>query len=423
MTDYIVRFTDVDTTPITVPEDTVNRTALDVALFGRVFQNYGEEVNEDLLNLLENFACPEDPASTSMYDAVPDLTQVSKTQLTNPTTGEFWYNSSRELMYFYDGSIWVPIPLRGSYAANWGQILHGQQLPRPVNQQGYMFPYSECIWSVSPASINGSADMMNCNTDANAQVTMQWRYTNTNTIVSGIANYLIIGINGNINEGVILPPLTPGPTPTPTVTPTPATSMTPTPSLTPAATQPVTPTPTPTITTTATPTPVVSITPSSTPAPTPAATVTPTPTTSPPPVEQPDLPLLMGGGCYVRTGGTGSSVTYFVEFRTDGCITEGSSLAIAPLCNQGNWLGSIPGDSPSNYEIQFMGSPSSPLSAGTWYNLGTARNFAWTYTLGGAPSGGRIVSGTFTLRRVGTGEVIATCPVENTQLGVNTECL
>lgn len=422
MTDYIVRFTDINTTPITVPEDTVNRDTLGVTLFGRTFQNYGEEVNEDLLNLLENFACPEDPLTTSMYDATPDLLETSKNQLSNPIAGQLWYNSTREVIYHFDGSIWVPIPLRGSYAANWGQLYHGQQIPRPVNQQGYTFPYAECIWSVAPANINGSIDMMNCNTDAVANVTMQYRYTNTSTIVSGIANYLIIGITGNTNEGTIIPPLQPSPTPTPSPTQTPAPSSTPVVSATPAPTTTATPTITPTPTATVTTTPIVSATPQ----PTPAATTTPTPTVSvtPVPIDPPGLPNYLGGGCYVRNGGTGSSVTYFLWFNTNGCITEGSSLATATPCNRGSWLGNLPGDSPSNYEIMFTGSPtSSSVVAGTWYNLGTYRQYSWTFTLGTNPSGGRFVTGFFQLRRIATGEIISNTPIEQVQLSVNQECV
>lgn len=246
MTDYIVRFTDTATTPITVPEDTVDRDSVGVVLVGRVFKNYGQDINEDVLNLLENFACPESSFTTDMYDAEPDLTLTSKNQLSNPIHGQFWYNSTRELIYFYDNTKWVPIPPRGSYAANWGQVIDGVQLPRPVNAQGYIFPYDECIWSVAPANINGTVDMLNCNTDAVALVTMEYRYANTETIVPGIANYLIIGITGNQNGGSIVPPIEPSSTPGVTVTPTPAITSSTTPTPTPTITATLTPTPTPT---------------------------------------------------------------------------------------------------------------------------------------------------------------------------------
>lgn len=101
MTNYNVNFTDTTATPITVPEDTVVRDVVDVSLFGRNFQNYGEEVNEGLLNLLENFSCPEDiNTTTNESDATPDLTKVTNNQLYHPTEGQFWYNSSRGMIYF-----------------------------------------------------------------------------------------------------------------------------------------------------------------------------------------------------------------------------------------------------------------------------------------------------------------------------------
>ncbi len=276
MTDYNVNFTDANMNPITAPEDTVNRDSLDVTLFGRMFQNYGEEVNEDLLNILENFACPESELVTDEISAYPDTSQTSKTQLQNPVDGQFWYNSTRQSIYFYDGTKWVPVPKRGTYAANWGQVMHGQQLPKPVNQHGKVFDYDECIWSVSPASINGTIDSLNCNTDAIANVTMQYRYANTQGFTNGIANYLIVGIIGNMNSGIILPPIQPSPTPTPSMSATPASTMTPTPSVTPTLTAYPTPTPTPTLSTTPTPTSGPTSTPAVSQTSTPVPSVTPT---------------------------------------------------------------------------------------------------------------------------------------------------
>lgn len=426
MTEYIVRRTDVNMPSFTVSEDTVDRTSVDVPLIGRIFTNYGTDVNENLLNILENFACPEDSGSTTIYDAVPDLNETSKEQLHQPIEGQFWYNSTRELIYYFNGTDWIPLPVRGNYAANWGQIVHGQALPRPQNQSGYLFPYDECIWSVAPASINGSVDMMTCTTDDNAVVNFQYRYTNTTTIVNGIANYLIVGISGNQNNGNWIPPVSPTPTPTVNSTSTPAATASPTPSPTPTLTPTTTPAVTPTQTAAVSPTPAPSTTPqpsaTSTPAPTPTPTssVTPTPAV----IVQPGLPLSLGGGCYIRNGSIGTSVSYFLEFGSNGNITEGSSIPpVATPGNRGTWLGNVPGDVASNYEIRFVGSPiSGGLSAGVWYNLGTTRNFSWVYTLSGI-SGGRIVQGTFELRRVATGVIVDTCPLEPTQLSVNQECL
>lgn len=318
MTDYNVNFTDANMNPITVPEDTVNRNSLDVTLFGRMFQNYGEEVNEDLLNILENFACPESELVTDEISAYPDTSQTSKTQLQNPVDGQFWYNSTRQSIYFYDGTKWVPVPKRGTYAANWGQVMHGQQLPKPVNQHGKVFDYDECIWSVAPANINGTIDSMNCNTNAVSLVTMQYRYANTEIFVNGIANYLIVGINGNMNSGAILPPIQPSPTPTPSVSSTPAPTNTPTPSLTPTITAQPTPTVTPTTSVTPTPTSVPSPTPQVSPSPQVSPTPAPTVTPSAAPISY----------CYYVTSmcmGYGDSTLVWTPLRRDSPTTTPAS--------------------------------------------------------------------------------------------------
>lgn len=329
MTDYNVNFTDANIEPITVSEDTVVRDVVDVTLFGRISQNYGEEVNESLLNILENFSCPESPDTTTDFDATPDLTKVSKLQLHHPTDGQFWYNSSRETIYFFDGTAWIPVPSRGTYAANWGQVMHGSQLPKPTNQKGHTFEYDECIWSVSPANINGMIDSLNCNTDAYANVTMQYRYANTEGFVNGIANYLIIGITGNANAGVVIPPIVPAVTPTPTASSTPVATATPTPSVTPTLTAQATPTPTPTVTISRTRTPVPSSTPAVSVSATPAATPPPSATRTPAPITY----------CYnVPTFcmGYGDSGIQWTPLRQDANTTNPAPGYCAPANSRSN---------------------------------------------------------------------------------------
>ena len=133
MADYNVKHTDRYQGSITVPETETNTTDLDVTLFGRINPEYGEALNQDLLNILENFACPEAEGAADYTVAVPDTTQTESGRLSNPTIGQLWYNSTRDMVYHWTGSLWVVIPLREDYAANWGSILDGQQLPKPVS--------------------------------------------------------------------------------------------------------------------------------------------------------------------------------------------------------------------------------------------------------------------------------------------------
>jgi hypothetical protein len=117
---------------------------------------------------------------------------------------------------------------------------------------------------VGPYHYDDEIDFMVCSTDDDdARVTMQYRVTGDSTLINGIANYMIIGIRGNVNRGInnINPPvITPTQTPAPTATPTPTFGATPT--VTP--TNSVTPSPSP-----------LAPTPTSTPASTPPNSVEP----------------------------------------------------------------------------------------------------------------------------------------------------
>jgi hypothetical protein len=236
---YPVNFTDSNKAPILVSESTETSVGIDLTLFGRAFTEYGEQLNESLLRLLENFAAPE------ISPNVPDTSQTSGAILSEPIEGQFWYNTTVQTMYYYNGNLtrWIPIADRGAVAANWGQILDGNILPQPVAPDGYIFPYSECIWSVAPAEYQRVIDWSVCTTNQSAQVFSQYRAEGEEKPIVGIANYLIIGIKGNRSVNALIDSY---PTPTPTSTPaapsaTPAPS--PTESLAPAPT--VTPTPSP----------------------------------------------------------------------------------------------------------------------------------------------------------------------------------
>lgn len=434
MSDYEIRFTDSSKAPIIVGENSIDRNSVDISLIGRIFQNYGEDINTSLLNILENFACPElfdvpsnpddDPILPPAEDAVPNLSATSLTQLHNPVEGQFWYNSTRKVIYFFDSTKWVPLDNRGSYAANWGVISHGQSLPKPVNVfTGYTFDYDECIWTVSPTVFPGSIDGFNCSTNNEALVTTQLRYTNTEAFVDSIANYLIIGIrrNTNIGGGNYPPPLMPSPTPTPspsatvtvtpTATPEPSQTQTPIVSETPTATVTATPTETPPVTPTRTPivtatgTPPVSVTP--TVSDTPAVTPTPTPSMV-------DLSSCSGGEIQAfDPGGTGALATGKIEFNTNGSCARTSSTTGT---QNGTWL--LSGNA-ADYEIRATladmpnidGSHTNMYGpVDVWLNMGVTRT--WEAAVGPMDDNGQYGSIDWSLdleiRLISTGTIVAT---------------
>ena len=387
MANYNVRYTDVNERPITIPEEELNDTAVDVVLFGRINAEYGEKLDEDLLNLLENFSCPETSSTTAFDNATPDLNKTSKHQLHNPTTGQMWYNSSRSSVYYWTGTLWHPIPLREYVAANWGSIMDGQQLPKPVSPiTGHVFDYEDCIWTVAPAAFTGKFATLTCATDDVANVSMQYRLSGTTTVISGLANYLIIGIRGNFNSGQRIPPIqfTPTPTPTvtasitPTVTPATTASPTPTPSVTATRTRTPVPTPEPSVSPTLTRTPVPSATP--------AVSVTPTPTSTVTPSPSPAQALIPGSYTVNTRVADGMTAGGGVSFSNNGSVPKSGLETSGPA----RWL--QPGFNASDYEVSFSGSFEAQFptrswyvtpagnntmgSPSTWYNLGTSRGWS-----------------------------------------------
>lgn len=206
MPNYEIKYTDSQEGFIPVPEAGMNKD-FDVIFPGRVRLEWGEEINEAFLNLMENFACPANPSNINE----PDTTQSSvrndvdnENKLSNPVKGQLWYNKTNDRLYHYNGTSWEPYTLSNQdYGANWGQINSGQPLPQPQSSNGYVFDYDECIWSVSPFQYLTVFDRMTCETDLSTSVvTMTYRSAVDGTTIQGIANYLIIGIKDNVNNGI-----------------------------------------------------------------------------------------------------------------------------------------------------------------------------------------------------------------------------
>lgn len=283
---YNIKHTDITKTDIEINEGEVDNST-DFTLFGRIKLEYGQELNENLLHLLENFAAPEIIGST-FISAIPNFNNATYNKLLQkPSNGQLWFNTTRNKFYFWDGAVWFPITNGGDYAANWGVISDGYPLPKPVSATtGYVFDYSECIWSVAPSNINGRVDYITCATDDNALVTSKYRYVGDTIMNSSVANYLIIGIRSNTNLGTMMTPPIPTPTPTSTSGTTPTPTITPSTSEIPVTASP-TPTPTPTITPTQTITPTTTRSVGATPPATPTNTPTQTPTQTRTPSQTP----------------------------------------------------------------------------------------------------------------------------------------
>src|SRR6185312_14286362 len=208
---YEINFTDNDPAKtITIQEENID-TSTDLVLFGRKRLQYGSDMNQNLLSLLENFACPENPNNPG----TPNLTR-SNGKLADPLIGQFWYNETTKLPYVFTTAGWISLLSSSSIASVWGIITHGQQIPQPVGDDGYVFSYAECVWIVSPFTIDGEIFNYTIDTSSTGVVTAQ-----LNGGSSLVVNYLIVGIKHNLNAGTLAPVITPSVTPTSTITPTP----------------------------------------------------------------------------------------------------------------------------------------------------------------------------------------------------------
>lgn len=279
---YVIYYTNLDKGTIQIQKSALITDKLDIALIGKTRLEYGEIFNENLLHVLEHFACPEEPGNPGF----PDLNRAYGTLLENPTAGQMWYNKTQNKPFVYTSiGTWRALSSINDIGGNSGVIAHGQFLPMPIGQDGYNFTIDECTWTVSPFNIPSEIDFMHCFSDPVARVTMQYRLEGQIALNDGYANYQIIGIRNNTNIGTIDCQSSQAPTSTPisslTPTPTPTMTVTITPTITPTVTVTATATITPTPTLSATPDVSLTPTPTNTPQPTGTPTNTPTQTVTP----------------------------------------------------------------------------------------------------------------------------------------------
>src|ERR1700735_1235343 len=89
---YVINYTDIVKGTITIPKASVITDILDITLLGKSLLNYGEIFDDNVLPILENFACKQvNPPINNVIE--PDLSQVNVIDpsasplLSNPTAG------------------------------------------------------------------------------------------------------------------------------------------------------------------------------------------------------------------------------------------------------------------------------------------------------------------------------------------------
>lgn len=101
---YIITKTDPDNGTFTVNPNQLNgpgelAQATNLTLFGSGSLRFGQDLNENFIHLLENFASPEQAGL-----GIPDPAYFN---ITKAVKGQLWFNSSTSKLMLYDGSAWI----------------------------------------------------------------------------------------------------------------------------------------------------------------------------------------------------------------------------------------------------------------------------------------------------------------------------
>ncbi len=124
---------------VSLADGTLDTTTTDLALFGKGYAGFGEKLNENFVQLLENFnntTAPTNKITGQLwYDQTNKQLNVyngtkfkpvgsptnSTTAPTNANTGDMWYDTTNAQLYVYSGTAWIligPTTVAGSGVTN-----------------------------------------------------------------------------------------------------------------------------------------------------------------------------------------------------------------------------------------------------------------------------------------------------------------
>lgn len=184
---YRISYTDSQTEQIVVPRKVFIEDIVDITLIGKRTEEYGQTLNENILRLLEHFACH----AVSEAENLPDPSQKQASALENPTVGQLWYNKTTGRVNCWNGMMWSPINSLKSVAGNSGVLMDGEQIPVPTKLDGSPYDISACAVNVSPAFIDKEVKSFTCEMLTGGIVSC--KFTDLNDVIhSGYASYIII---------------------------------------------------------------------------------------------------------------------------------------------------------------------------------------------------------------------------------------
>lgn len=184
---YRLSYTDSQKSKIVVPRKVFVEDLVDLTLIGKFTEEYGQQLNENMLRLLEHFACE----AVSLTENTPDPNKKQSQTLANPVEGQLWFNKTTGLVNVWEGGSWVHLNAVKSVAGNSGVIMDGEQIPTPKRIDGTDFELSRCAINLAPAFIDKEFKSFSCELLTGGIVSC--KFTDLNDVVHpGYASYVII---------------------------------------------------------------------------------------------------------------------------------------------------------------------------------------------------------------------------------------
>ncbi|OUX53397.1 MAG: hypothetical protein CBE47_03350 [Pelagibacteraceae bacterium TMED287] len=120
---------------VTLPDGTIDTATTDLTLFGKGYAGFGEKLNENFVQILENFNNTSAP--------------VNKIQ------GQLWFDQANKQINVYSGSKWKPVGSTTNSATSPTDAVQGDLWFDTANRQLYV--YTGSFWTlIGPTTIAGS---------------------------------------------------------------------------------------------------------------------------------------------------------------------------------------------------------------------------------------------------------------------------